>query len=558
MDPTRARAPEIADLATARALITTLQEQLAVVAAGSAWRCGISSTCSASGCSARSPSASIRGSCSSRWSSSPTSRAPSPSRSRWTRARRRCGTTRAGDRRDAGHCPRTCRAAGRDRRGGGGQDVRVRARAHAHRRDGHVEARVRAGQLRGHRDGRAPSTRARTATTASWKRPRPPQAVEKSLAGEGLLAHVVVSKYVDHLPLHRLEGIFAREGIDLSRTTLCDWVADGRDRAGADRRAAAPRDHRRGLSPNGRHERHRARRPGRQFQGAALDLSRSARPTGGLRRHRHARARRARGLARRLSRQAAGGRLCAATTGCIRRGHVIEIGCMAHARRRFVEAFTTDSAAALMVALIQQLYQVERGRRGSDAGRPPGPAAGARRRRCSRSSRPSAIGSPRPCCRNPRWATPCAISRISGTRCSASSTTAVSPSTTTAPRINCASSRSDARTGSSRAASRAPAAPRCSTRWSRAASSIDVPPFAYLKDVLLPIATHPQRPHRSAHAPRLGADLRRSPLRLIRSRRSLADSGGRPQDGVRRTLTAERQSTRHRDLPERVPNSSVA
>src|SRR5947207_5289170 len=53
----------------------------------------------------------------------------------------------------------------------------------------------------------------------------PPQAVEKSLAGEGLLAHVVVSKYVDHLPLHRLEGIFAREGIDLARTTLCGWVA---------------------------------------------------------------------------------------------------------------------------------------------------------------------------------------------------------------------------------------------------------------------------------------------------------------------------------------------
>jgi len=56
--------------------------------------------------------------------------------------------------------------------------------------------------------------------------PTPPQAVEKSFAGEGLLAHVVVSKYVDHLPLHRLEGIFAREGIDLARTILCGLVAD--------------------------------------------------------------------------------------------------------------------------------------------------------------------------------------------------------------------------------------------------------------------------------------------------------------------------------------------
>ena len=43
---------------------------------------------------------------------------------------------------------------------------------------------------------------------------------------EGLLAHVVVSKYVDHLPLYRLERIFLRQGVDLSRTTLCGWVAD--------------------------------------------------------------------------------------------------------------------------------------------------------------------------------------------------------------------------------------------------------------------------------------------------------------------------------------------
>jgi transposase len=51
--------------------------------------------------------------------------------------------------------------------------------------------------------------------------PASPQAIEKSLAGEGLLAHVVVSKYVDHLPLYRLERIFLRQGVDLSRTTLC-------------------------------------------------------------------------------------------------------------------------------------------------------------------------------------------------------------------------------------------------------------------------------------------------------------------------------------------------
>jgi transposase len=47
----------------------------------------------------------------------------------------------------------------------------------------------------------------------------------KGLAGPGLLAHLIVSKYADHLPLHRLEGIVRRSGVELSRSTLCDWMA---------------------------------------------------------------------------------------------------------------------------------------------------------------------------------------------------------------------------------------------------------------------------------------------------------------------------------------------
>jgi transposase len=53
----------------------------------------------------------------------------------------------------------------------------------------------------------------------------PPQAVEKGLAAEGFIAHVVVSKYADHLPLHRQSRILAREGLDFPRSTLCDLVA---------------------------------------------------------------------------------------------------------------------------------------------------------------------------------------------------------------------------------------------------------------------------------------------------------------------------------------------
>ena len=49
--------------------------------------------------------------------------------------------------------------------------------------------------------------------------------IEKGLAGPGLLAHVVVGKYADHLPLNRLEERFAREGVHLARSTLCDWIA---------------------------------------------------------------------------------------------------------------------------------------------------------------------------------------------------------------------------------------------------------------------------------------------------------------------------------------------
>src|ERR1700691_5958322 len=48
--------------------------------------------------------------------------------------------------------------------------------------------------------------------------------IERGLAGPALLAHVLVSKYADHLPLYRQSQIFARSGIDLDRSTLADWV----------------------------------------------------------------------------------------------------------------------------------------------------------------------------------------------------------------------------------------------------------------------------------------------------------------------------------------------
>src|SRR4051794_17294034 len=48
--------------------------------------------------------------------------------------------------------------------------------------------------------------------------------IQRDQPGAGLLAHVVVSKYCDHLPLYRQSGIYAREGVELDRATLADWV----------------------------------------------------------------------------------------------------------------------------------------------------------------------------------------------------------------------------------------------------------------------------------------------------------------------------------------------
>lgn len=47
--------------------------------------------------------------------------------------------------------------------------------------------------------------------------------IERGLAGPGMLADTIVKRWQDHLPLHRLEGIYAREGLELARSTICGW-----------------------------------------------------------------------------------------------------------------------------------------------------------------------------------------------------------------------------------------------------------------------------------------------------------------------------------------------
>ncbi|MEO8010551.1 MAG: IS66 family transposase [Dokdonella sp.] len=54
--------------------------------------------------------------------------------------------------------------------------------------------------------------------------PVAPSILDRGMAAPGLLAQVVIQKYTDHLPLYRQEAIFARSGIELSRTTLAEWI----------------------------------------------------------------------------------------------------------------------------------------------------------------------------------------------------------------------------------------------------------------------------------------------------------------------------------------------
>jgi transposase len=57
----------------------------------------------------------------------------------------------------------------------------------------------------------------------------PPRVIVRGMAGPGLLAQVLTSKYKDHLPLHRQHGIYLRHGVDIPETTMVSWVKAGHE-----------------------------------------------------------------------------------------------------------------------------------------------------------------------------------------------------------------------------------------------------------------------------------------------------------------------------------------
>jgi transposase len=200
--------------------------------------------------------------------------------------------------------------------------------------------------------------------------PAPVQVIDKGLPGPGLLAQITASKYADHLPLHRLERILRRHGIELSRSTMCHWMAVVADLFGpvVDLMADLVRQSRMihtdatkmpYLDPEAA--------PGRSLSGQMWTYY-------GDREHPfnvfdfcgdHS----ATGIDAFLRDKNYRGYLNADALNVydhlFRSGDLIEVGCWAHCRRNFYEAKESAPARAhLVLAWIGQLYQVEKEAKG--------------------------------------------------------------------------------------------------------------------------------------------------------------------------------------------------
>jgi transposase len=187
----------------------------------------------------------------------------------------------------------------------------------------------------------------------------PPAVIEKGMAEPGLLAQIVVAKYGDHLPLERQENIFRRHGIDLPKSTMCDWI-----RAVADRLTPVVSEMTKRILKS-----HVI-----QTDDTAITVLDRAAP-GGSRKgylwvyvvdqdvvYDHTRTRGRTGPLVFLNGYA--GYLQAdAYAGydeVFREGTILEVGCWAHSRRRFFDAAKLGSEVAVRVLhLLKALYDVE-------------------------------------------------------------------------------------------------------------------------------------------------------------------------------------------------------
>lgn len=206
--------------------------------------------------------------------------------------------------------------------------------------------------------------------------PAASRAIERGLAGPGLLAHVLTAKYGQHLPLYRQAEIYAREGVELERSTLAGWVG------GASRTLAplveAVRRHVLGASRiHGDDTPVPVLEPGRgkTKTGRLWTYVRDERPTGGTaaaaawfayspdRKGERPRAHLA-GFEGTLHADAYAG-----FNGVYASGKVREAACWAHARRKFhdLEQAHGSEIAAEALERIGALYGIEKEIRGSPA-----------------------------------------------------------------------------------------------------------------------------------------------------------------------------------------------
>ena len=206
--------------------------------------------------------------------------------------------------------------------------------------------------------------------------PLPSRPIERGRPGPGLLAHVLVSKYADHLPLYRQSQIFEREGIHLDRSTLADWVgkstalleplADAIGRHVLNGQAIFADDTPVKLLTPGAGKTKTARlwayvRDERPWVGEAPTAAwyRFSPDRKGVRPSKH--------LADYTGWMHADG--YAGFEELYRSGRVHEVACMAHIRRKFVDVHKSQSSAIAGEAVLRiaKLYGVEKQARG----RPP-------------------------------------------------------------------------------------------------------------------------------------------------------------------------------------------
>jgi transposase len=191
---------------------------------------------------------------------------------------------------------------------------------------------------------------------------KPTQPINKGLPGPGLLAHVITEKYCDHIPLHRQERRLARQGVDLSRSTLCDWMA------GAARTLEPLYDlmktlillcgtiHTDDTSVKVRDSERKLKATGRLWIYFGDHLHRYNVFDFTMSRKRDGPSRFLEDFRGHLQADAFSG-----YDGIYAGGNVVEVGCNAHARRKFVEAQNTDTArSAVALAYYRQLYAIEK------------------------------------------------------------------------------------------------------------------------------------------------------------------------------------------------------